>query len=423
MRAIGIVDCNNFYVSCLRSFMPKLIGQPVIALSNNDGCVVARSNEAKKIGIKMGQPLFQITKKIFDYNVQVFSSNYELFGDMSRRVFSAMQRFVEEFHPYSVDEAFFSFNQVEQMQPGLLEYCQSIRSTVDQWTRIPVSIGLAETMTLAKVANKWAKSHPEHQGVFWIDTAEKRDEILDQFPIQDLWGVGRQYQALLKRHGIKTALQFSKMPHDWIQQFMTVEGLRLIYELQGIPCRSLDTEPLHKKSICVAPSFGRKVTKYSTVYEALATYLARAAEKLRKHQSAAGVVTVFLHTNRFDPIGPHHYGSMSVALPHPSSSTTELLNYAEPLLKAIWKEGYDFQKVGVILNEIMPVEHQQKLIFADSPDPRHAALSQVVDQINLRHGRDKLRVAAQGYDKSWKIKQRYKSPCYTTKWSDILTVK
>ncbi|MFD1140827.1 DUF4113 domain-containing protein [Larkinella insperata] len=198
------------------------------------------------------------------------------------------------------------------------------------------------------------------------------------------------------------------MPHDWIKQFMTVEGLRLIYELQGISCRSLDTEPLHKKSICVAPSFGRKVTKYSTVYEAMATYLARAPEKLRRHQSAAGVVTVFLHTNRFDHIGPHHYGSLSVALPHPSSSTTELLNYAEPLLKAIWRDGYDFQKVGVILNEIMPVEHQQKLIFADSPNPRHAALSQGVDQ--QKHGRDKIRVAAQGYDKSWKIKQRYKSP-------------
>ncbi|WP_310587813.1 Y-family DNA polymerase [Larkinella punicea] len=424
MNLIGITDCNNFYVSCIRSFNPKLIGQPVIVLSNNDGCVIARSNEAKAVGVKMGQPVFQMDKLISDYNIQVFSSNYEHFGDMSRRVFDSMGRFLENVHVYSIDEAFFEASGYEAIHPDLEEFARMLINTVGQWTRIPISIGIGETMTLAKVANKYCKKHPELGGVFIMDTPEKRNEILSDFPIGDLWGVGYRYQALLKRNGIKTALDLSKMPHDWIKQFMTVEGLRLVYELQGIQCRSLDTEPLHKKSICCAPSFGTKVWSLETIREALATYVARAGEKLRRHSSAAGVVTVFLHTNRFDKVGPHYSNSQTVILPHPTSSTMELLQYADTVLESIYRKGYEYQKVGVILNDIVSESHQQELIFNETPDQRQAQLSKLVDKINGRYGRDKIRLAKQGfYEKNWRMHQRHLSPCYTTKWSDILLVK
>ncbi|RCR67128.1 Y-family DNA polymerase [Larkinella punicea] len=420
---VGIGDCNNFYVSCIRSFNPKLIGQPVIVLSNNDKCVVARSNEAKALGIRMGQPLFQLKRKVSDYNVQVFSSNYELFGDMSRRVFNTIGRFMEHTFPYSIDELFFSASGYESIYGSHADMARMMIKTVDQWTRIPVSIGIGETMTLAKVANRHAKKHPEYQGVFVMDNPELRESILAEFPVGDLWGIGRQYEVLLKQNGIRTALELSRLPHDWIKQFMTVEGLRLVYELQGIQCRDLDTEPLHKKSICVAPSFGRKVWSYGTLCEALATYLARASEKLRRHSSAAGVVTVFIHTNRFDKVGPHHSASQSITLPHPSSSTMELLQYAEPVLKSIYKTGYDYQEVGLILNEIVPEGHQQQLLYSDTPNPRQAQLSQVVDKLNGKYGRDKIRLGLQGYDKSWKMKQDHLPPSYTTKWSDIIEVR
>lgn len=425
---LALVDCNNFYVSCQRSFDPSLIGRPVVVLSNNDGCVIARSNEAKAIGIKMGIPFFQLQEVQEQYDLRVFSSNYTLYADMSARVMATLGRFVEQVEVYSIDEAFLDLNGYDGLYPDLYQFGRTLRQTIDQWTRIPVSVGIAPTKTLCKVANWFAKRQPEHQGVLLLNTPDRVQDALQNFEVGELWGVGHRYAGLLRRNDIRTAAQLRDAPDDWISQHLTVNGLRLVYELRGVPCRLIDTDPKPKKAICAAPTFGRLVPDLATITQALTTHIGRAAEKLRRQRTAASTLTVFLHTNRFK-ISPNgepaksYYNSRTVELPHPTASTTELVRYAQAALKSIFAFGYDYQKVGVILTGFVPTTHRQTGIFTPGPDARLARLSGVIDRINHRHGRDRVRLAAAGYDPSWHHKRQWMSPDYTTRWPDILSVR
>lgn len=425
---LGLVDCNNFYVSCERSFNPTLENRVVVVLSNNDGCVIARSSEAKLLGIKMGTPHFQLKELIKEQDVKVFSSNYTLYGDMSARVMATLGRFAEDVEVYSIDEAFLNLDGYAQVYPDLRRMALALQGTVRRWTRIPVSVGMAPTKTLCKVANYFAKRQPEHAGVLLLDSPELISDVLSEFPVSELWGVGSRYAAMLRRNDIRTAAQLRDAPDEWINQAMTVNGLRLAYELRGMPCKMLETETVPKKAICTSPSFGRLIPDLKTMSEALVTHLSRAAEKLRKQGSAAGVLTVFVHTNRFkkSPNGQpakQYYNSRTVRMPHPTASTSELAGYALAALKSVYQFGYDYQKVGVMLSNLVPSDHRQASFLTDGPDERLAALSATVDRLNYRFGRDKVRLAGAGYDTTWHHKQQWMSPAYTTKWGEILTVK
>lgn len=427
---IGLVDCNNFYVSCQRSFDPSLNGKPVVVLSNNDGCVIARSNEVKEY-VKMGTPFFQLRDIKEENNINIFSSNYALYGDMSARIMATLGRFVEQVEVYSIDEAFLDLTGYEAVYPDLAALARQIRSTVLQWTRIPVSIGIAPTKTLCKVANYYAKRQPNHDrsngpGIVMLDTPEKIARALADFDVSNLWGVGWRYAGMLKRNGIRTAAQLRDAPDDWIAQHMTVNGLRLAYELRGIPCKLIELDPKPKKAICSAPSFGRLIPDAQTMRQALATHVSRAAEKLRKQGSAARVITVFLHNNRFgkSPNGEpvkQYYGSRTVELPHPTTSTPELIGYVLAAMESIFRFGYAYQKVGVILSGLVPADHRQIDAFTAGPDERLATLAKVMDKLNHRHGRDKVRIAQAGYDPTWHHKRQWISPRYTTQWNDIVT--
>mgnify|MGYP002777700964 CR=1 FL=1 len=429
----GLVDCNNFYVSCERSFNPALEGRPVVVLSNNDGCAIARSNEAKELGVKMGTPHFQLTDLIQQHHIRVFSSNYTLYGDMSARVMSILSRFVEEVEVYSIDEAFLNLKGYEQLYADPVDFARRLRQTIRQWTRIPVSIGLAPTKTLCKIANWYAKRQAEQEGVLLLDDEDNIRSALEDFSVDDLWGIGWRYAGMLRRNGIRTAAQLAALPDDWINQKLTVNGLRLAYELRGTParrpgCKLLETEAPAKKAICSAPSFGRLIPDLDTMTQALTTHLSRAAEKMRRQGSAAGTLTVFLHTNRHKrspngELAKQYYNSRSVNLPHPTASTAELVGYALAALKEIYRFGYEYQKVGVMLTGLVPADHLQKRLFTHDPDERLRTLARVVDRLNYRHGRDRVRLAGAGFDSSWHHKRQWMSPQYTTKWTDILRVR
>ncbi|HLL97309.1 MAG TPA: Y-family DNA polymerase [Spirosoma sp.] len=424
---IALVDANNFYVSCQRSFNQVLNRKPVVVLSNNDGNVIARSDEAKALGIKMAVPFFELDELVKEHEIAVFSSNYQLYGDMSARLMATLARFVEEVEIYSIDEAFLNFDGYETVYPNLTEAAQTIRSTVNQWLRLPVSVGIAPTKTLAKVANWYVKREPDHNGVLLLNTEQKIQEVLQDFDVTALWGIGWRYAGMLKRNGVRTAAQFRDLPDEWIRAKLTVNGLRLAYELRGMPCKLLQPEAKPKKAICTAPSFGRLVPDLATMTEALTTHMSRAAEKLRKQQSAAGTVTIFVHTNRHrktpnGELAKQYYNSRTVKLPHPTSSTAELVGYAQAALKAIFRFGYIYQKVGIILSDLVPDDHRQRGLFTEQPNERLGTLSKVMDTVNQRYGRDRLRLASAGYDPTWHHRRAYLSPCYTTKWKDILKV-
>ncbi len=341
---------------------------------------------------------------------------------------SILGRYVEEVEVYSIDEAFINLTGYESVYSDLIQVAQDVRRTVDQWTRIPVSIGMAPTKSLCKIANWYAKRTTEHNGVLLLDTPEKINDALYGFDIAELWGVGWRYAGLLKRNGIRTAAHLRDMPDDWLSKHMTVNGLRLAYELRGVPCKMLEVVVPAKKSICTAPSFGRVIPDLDTITQALATHVGRVAEKLRKQDSAASAVTVFLHTNRFrrspnGELAKQYYGSRTVELPHPTASTTELVSYAQAALSAIYKFGYHYQKVGVMLTGLVPVDYRQTNLFNCGPDDRQIKLARVVDKLNYRYGRDKVRLAAAGYDPSWHHKQQWMSKRYTTQWKEILTVR
>jgi DNA polymerase V len=416
----ALVDCNNFYASCERVFNPALNNKPVVVLSNNDGCVIARSSEAKALGIKMGVPAFQIAEFLQKNGVAVHSSNYALYGDLSHRVMCTLGQFTPELEIYSIDEAFLNLG---GSSVDWAEYAQRIRKTVLKNIGIPVSVGIGPTKTLAKTANHYAKKIPENQGIFVLDSPAKINDALKLFDVDEIWGIGRQYSKLLKSLNIKTAWDFTQLADSWVKKRMTVVGLRVKKELEGISCLELELIPSAKKVICTSRSFGEAQTELELLREAVATYAARCAAKLRKQRSCAGMLMVFIHTNGFKADEPQYERNFVCKLPVATNSTIELIRYALFALEAIYKKGYRYKKAGVLVLDITPENQIQGSLFDGVDRDKHTAIMKALDDINSKFGRDALKIATQGSGEKWKLRQEKLSPCYTTNWKDIIKIR
>lgn len=417
---IGLIDCNNFYASCERVFQPSLNGKAIVVLSNNDGCVIARSGEAKVLGIPMGEPAFKLKELIERNQVAVFSSNYVLYGDMSQRVMTTIGAFVPEMEIYSIDEAFLFLNGFENI--NLNEMGSKLVRTVKKNTGIPVSLGVAPTKTLAKVANKFAKKYKGYNGVCIIDTDEKREKALKLTKIGDVWGIGRQFSKKLEYYSINTAWDFTQRTKSWVRQNMGVVGERMWLELKGTPCIVTES-PKSKKTICTSRSFGEKLTTIEPIKEAVANFAAGCAEKLRAQRSTAAVVIVFIHTNPFATNQPQYYNQTVIQLPVSSNDSAEIINYAVRGLQSIFREGYQYKKAGVIVSEITPQRPLQADMFDTRDRVKHNKVMEAMDKINTSFGRQKVKIGTQGFDRKWKLKNEKLTPCYTTNLKDIFTVK
>lgn len=417
----ALVDCNNFYASCERAFNPYWNGRPVVVLSNNDGCVIARSNEAKKIGIKMGVPAHQIRTEIEQYNIGVFSSNYTLYGDMSNRVMSMLSSYSPNVEIYSIDECFLDFSGFGLYD--LKTYGEGIVQSVTKGTGIPVSMGIALTKTLAKVANKFAKKHKGYKGVCIIDTEEKRIEALKRTEISDVWGIGHRHTKRLKQYGVYSAYDFAQMPKAWVRQQMTVVGERTWKELNGEPCIDMEQIAPAKKQICTSRAFGQTIADIEGLKEAVSSFASICAGKLRKQKSCAQSLMVFIHTNNFREDLPQYFKNCVIKLPVPTNSTPEIVHYAIAALLNIYRKGYYFKKAGVILMDIVPDNAIQQNIFDVVDREKHKKLMEVVDRLNNGFSRNNLFLAVQDGRRKWKLKQELLSPCYTTKLNDIIKIK
>ena len=417
-QIFALVDCNNFYVSCERLFNPKLAHRPVVVLSNNDGCIIARSNEAKALEIGMGTPYFKAEKFLNRHRVKVFSSNYPLYGDLSWRVMTTLQQLEPEGEIYSIDEAFLRLPPDSGTDLDFLG--QQIRATVKQNTGIPVSIGLASTKTLAKTANRFAKKIPEHNGVLDLTTVNP-DPFLARCKINDVWGIGRRHSERLKQRGVHTALDLTRRDDGWIRKQLTVTGLRTAMELRGISCISLEKEG-KKKSISSSKSFGYQVESISELREALATYITQAAVKLRLQQSTTGCLQIYLTTNRFSKTQPLYAAREIINLAEHTADTGTLIKHGLKRLQKIYRPGLRYQKCGVVLGNLIPAKSRQLNLFF-KPDKKQSELMAAVDRINARWGRHTIQHAAAGFTKPWQHRQEKKSPAYTTQWQNLPVVK
>lgn len=414
----ALVDCNNFYASCERVFNPQLRNTPIVVLSNNDGCVIARSNEAKVLGIPMGAPAFEYRKTFAENNVQVFSSNYALYGDMSNRVATILKKYTPDIEVYSIDESFLKLKGFEKY--NLNDYCLQIRKEVLQNTLIPTCVGVAPTKALSKVANRIAKKFPQFNGVYVIDTDEKRIKALKWLDIEDVWGIGRQFAKKLKARGVTKAYQFTQLPNEYVRKEFSVVGLRLKKELEGISVLDLE-EVANKKNIATTRSFDKTYSEKSYLEERISTFAATCAEKLRNQKSTSQIVTVFIYTNPFNENNQQYYKSINVPIPFPTNSSIELAKYAKKGLDLIFKEGYHYKKAGVIVGGIAPENEKQFNMFEDEPVHHRKAMN-VIDKLNFKYGAKKLKLGSQALDQTWKMRQDLLSPNYTTKWDDVLEV-
>lgn len=419
MKVFALIDCNNFYASCERVFDPRLKGRAIVILSNNDGCIIARSNEAKALGIPMGVPFFEQKAILKKYSVAVFSSNYQLYGDMSQRVMDSIRLYVPDMEVYSIDEAFL---RLDYLQPrNLYEYCKTIRAKILQWTGIPVSIGIGPTKVLAKVANHVAKKQTA-DGIFDIRSRQKQDEILKTLDTEKIWGIARKGSERLSRMGINKAAELRDASSAIIRRHLSVVGERILRELNGQSC--IDLEAIQpKKSIMSSKSFGNLLTKKESIKEALANYAVRACEKLRKQNSRAQAVHVFIQTNGFQKTDRQYNNALTHTLTTPSSDTRIIIKAANFCLDRIYKQGYRYKKTGIMLLGLIPTSLEQKQLFVDfNPRPSDHLMG-VVDRINKDHGPDTLFFGAQGVTKEWKMRCGSRSPRYTTQWDELLRVR
>jgi DNA polymerase V len=416
----ALVDCNNFYVSCERLFQPKLRDRAVVVLSNLDGCVVSRSNEAKALGIGMAVPVYQVKNIIEKNNVVLLSSNYALYGDMSRRVMMTLQAMSSEMEIYSIDEAFLN---LKGHNGSLNKFGRTIKDTIYQHTGIPVSVGIAATKTLAKTANYIAKKSVKAAGVLDLTNPRHVEKALERTPIGNVWGIGRQHSKMLRANMVETALQFTNLPEDWLQRRMGINGVRLRKELLGIACADLDHKPAPQKSALCSRSFGKQVESLGEMKEAVATFLSRAAEKIRQRNLMTRAVTVFMITNRHREDQAQTSISEVEHLTYPSNSTQELLHVALDVTERAFREGFRFKKAGVILAPLVPATPNTIRIFDEEESQRQQKAMTVLDEMNSRYGRDTLRFAITGMDgQDWKHRVQHRSPCYTTRWDQLLNV-
>ena len=417
----SLVDCNSFYCSCERVFQPRLEGQPVVVLSNNDGCVVSRTAEAKACGIAMGE-VWHLARPELKAGVHAFSSNYTLYGDMSRRVMSTLRDFAERLEIYSIDEAFLGF----ECRTDWQRLGADIKRTVGKHTGIPVSVGFGQTKVLAKLANRIAKKRPDAGGVFVMPSeSEALTSLLDTVPIEDVWGIGRRLAARLLPHGVTTARGLRDLDDALARRLLAVTGQRIVWELRGISCLELEEVAPAKKGICCAKGFGSPLSTLEDLLEPLATYVSRVAEKLRAQGLTAGHLQVFLETN------PHAQGrqycpSVGRALGCPMNYTPDLITEASALLRVIHRLGYSFRKVGVMATDLRLESESQLTLFSPAPEAaaRHKAVMGVVDRVNRERGRGTVRFgAAADLAPVWRMRQANLSPCYTTRWDELLAVR
>ena len=423
MKLFGLADCNNFYCSCERVFHPDLRDKPVVVLSNNDGCVVARSEESKRLGIKMGVPFYQVRTLLEKNGVAVFSSNYNLYGDMSRRVMSMLSSFFPKIHVYSIDEAFLDLSEIVDVQ-SILELSRNAVKAINKGIGIPVSLGIAPTKTLAKMESVYAKKHKGYKVVCIIDTEEKREKALMLFPIGDVWGIGRKHSKKLEYNGVKTAWDFIQKPEPWVRREMSITGLRTWKELRGESCIEMEDET-YKKSICTSRSFpDQGLDKLEDIEEAVANFAAKCSKKLREQHTVCGSIVVFAYTSRFREDMPQTYINEIVNFDVPTNDMQEIVSKAVVALRQAWRKGtYYYKKAGVIACNICEDNAIQGNLFDTVDRGKQSALSKVVDEINMRNGVDTVRVAVQGYNNNWHIKNEYISKQYTTNIKDIIIVK
>jgi DNA polymerase V len=422
---IALVDCNNFYVSCERVFRPDLIGKPVVVLSNNDGCIVARSAEVKALGgIKMGVPLFQIQHLVKQHNIQLFSSNYSLYADMSARVMSTLEEFAPNFEVYSIDEGFLDLTGVCHQDP--IAYGQKIRKAVFRATGIPVCVGMGPTKTLAKLANFAAKKWQQTEGVLDLSDSLRREKLMRIVPVNEVWGIGSRTTAKLNQFGIYTVWDLATQPSGRIQTQFNVVVARTVMELNGIACLEIEEITPDKQQIVCSRSFGRRLTTYRELSAALAEFCSRAAEKLRRQQSVTGCITIFIRTNPFNLTEPQYQRTASAKLDTATQDSRVIIATAKRLLKELFKEGFNYQKCGVQLNQLQLASAPNQIELFDfignGLSTENRPLMKAMDQINRRFPKA-IAIAATGFDKTWKPKSERISKRYTTDWRELVSAK
>jgi DNA polymerase V len=418
-RPIALIDCNNFYASCERVFQPKLRCRPVVVLSNNDGCVIARSNEAKALGIEMGAPWHLNADRFRKQGVEVRSSNYTLYGDMSARVMKTLSVFSPSQEIYSIDECFLG---LEGFENRLESHAREMRRTVYQWTGIPVSVGIAPSKTLAKIANRGAKKNPASGGVGVMMDLAAQDAALAKIELTDIWGVARRLSERLIAMKIKTPLQLREADTRAIRQEFGVVVERIVKELRGESCIELDEVPATKKSLVASRSFGRPVTTLQEMQEAVASHMSRAAEKMRSQRLATANIIVFVETNRFRPQDPQYSNSQTVNLPIATSDTGRLVAAAIKGLSAIWKPRFSYKKGGVMLLDLMPAAYVQGSLFEAPDDPSSTARMKALDAINRKFGKGTLVYGTAGLKRVWDMRRAHMSNAYSTNWDELLEV-
>jgi len=403
-KKIALIDCNSFYVSCERLFNPKIRKLPVVVLSNNDGCIISRSNEAKALGIKMGEPYFKARNIIIKNNVQVFSSNYSLYGDISRRVMRTLKRFNSKIEVYSIDEAFLDLSNFSDKE--VKDVGKEIRNTVLQWTGIPTSIGIAETKTLSKVANHIAKK--QKSGVVSLVNIKDLDPILEKVEVRDIWGVGKQLSKFYIKNGIYNAKQLKNASNTWIKKTKNVLSSRTAMELRGVPCIEIETKQAKRKSCCVSRSFGKKVEKLRELKESVTSYCLNAAEKIRSESLVCKSITVFIRTSPFQNKGIFYSNSKTIDFPIATNNSIEIVKNALIGLDLIYKDGFKYQKAGIILSGLSDSEKGNSL-FKSTKDERIKNLMQSIDNTNYRYGRSTISLASAGINKKWSMRRQYSS--------------
>lgn len=416
----GLCDCNNFFVSCERVFNPSLEGRPVVVLSNNDGCVVSRSNEAKAIGIKMGQPLYQIRDMIKRHNVAVHSGNYHLYGDMSERVMTTLKEHIQQIEIYSIDEAFLCLDGFPEEK--LPEFGKTLAQTIKRNTGIPVSIGISHTKTLAKIASKLCKRYPKLNNACFMQRDADIEKVLSTYPIEDVWGIGRHHSKMFHDNGINTAAQFCKLSEEWVKNRMNITGVRTWRELHGEPCINFSDHVADRQSITVSRSFAKELYDIKELHETITTFTSIATEKLRKQHSVARQLQVFILTNSHREDRPQHREGAIIQFTTPTDSTLEIVKAATSLLSRIYRSGFGYKKAGVSLSDITPANAIQAQLFDEIDRPKHKRLMQAIDKINATQGGETIKLVSQGNITGF-TNRDYLSPQYTTKWDDILVVK
>lgn len=416
---IGLIDCNNFFASCERVFNPSLNGRPIVVLSNNDGCVIARSEEVKRLGVKMGVPFYQIKDQVKRDNIAVFSSNYTLYGDLSRRVMSILADQVPEIAVYSIDEAFLDLAGIK----NLSDFGQELVRKTSKGSGIPVSLGIAPTRTLAKLANHFAKKYSAYNRVCIINSEEKRIKALKKTPVGSVWGIGRRTRKTLEYYSIETAYDLTQKSRSWVRSKMTVVGERTWLELQGIPCITSDSV-VEKQQICTSRSFGDTVTDFDSLRESVANFASQGAYKLRKQSSLAQGMIVFAYTNRHREDLEQYYPAKIVRFSFATADTLEIVKHARVALEDIYREGYEYKKAGVILTNIINESDYMRDLFDPLDREKQKRIATAIDKINNKNGAGSIQLAAQGVDKaSWNLRREFLSKCPSTNIKDIIEVK